>query len=252
MTWEVCVRARVGALNLAVNLQGHAGPTVLIGPNGAGKTTLLRLIAGAFEPDAGRIVIGGKTLFDSERGINVPAEHRGVGYVPQGYGLFPHLRVLDNVAFGMSTWARRQPRKARCAAARALLSELGVGHLAARLPRGLSGGEQQRVALARALLVAPRMLLLDEPLSALDASARRVLRRFLAARLAQSGHPALVVTHDRRDVTALAAHVGVIEEGRVVQEGSPKALAAHPATAFVAEFFDVDDAPTQEPFKLQS
>jgi len=159
-----------------------------------------------------------------------------MGYVPQGYGLFPHLRVADNVAFGLSTGPRRLPKAERRSAARQLLTELGCATLAERWPAGLSGGEQQRVALARALVVAPALLLLDEPMAALDAGVRRVVRTFLATRLRSSACPSIVVTHDVRDVLALGARVCVLEAGRIVQQGSLSELQAAPASDFVAEF----------------
>ena len=240
MSWHVTVRARVGALELDLDLSGDDTPTAILGPNGSGKTTLLRLIAGAYRPEDGQISVGERTLFDAKRGIDLPPEQRGVGYVPQGYGLFPQLRVIDNVAFGLSTSSRRQPRAARLRAAMELLAELECAHLAERMPAALSGGEQQRVALARALLVDPRILLQDEPLSALDAAARRTLRGFLAAHLKKRGRPSIIVTHDLRDVVALGAYVCVLERGRVVQRGTAAELRQRPATDFVAEVFGAE------------
>ena len=234
-TWHAAVCMRIGALELDVRLEGEGRPVALVGPNGSGKTTLLRTIAGAYRPSAGTIAVGDRVLFDSARGIDLPPEQRRVGYVPQGYGLFPHLRVLDNVRFGLAGASRRD-NGAR-AAALAVLEQLGAGHLAERWPDTLSGGERQRVALARALVIDPHILLLDEPLAALDAAARRVMRRRLAERLAESAVPALVVTHDVHDIVALNAEVLVIEEGRIVQRGPANALAARPATEFVAEVF---------------
>lgn len=234
-TWHAEVRMQVGALDLEVRLDGRARPTALVGPNGSGKTTLLRTIAGAYRPAAGVIAVGDRILFDSTRGIDLPPEERRVGYVPQGYGLFPHLRVLDNVRFGLAGSYRRADG-AR-ASALAVLEQLGADHLAERWPDTLSGGERQRVALARALVTEPHMLLLDEPLAALDAAARRAMRRRLAARLAESAVPALVITHDVHDIVALNADVHVMEEGRIVQRGPIDALVANPATAFVAEVF---------------
>ena len=245
MSWSVQLRARVGALELRVALEGNMGPTVVVGPNGAGKTTLLRMIVGAYRPVSGRITIGKDTVFDSTEGVNIPPEERRVGYVPQGFGLFPHLRVIDNVAFGLSVGPGRKPPQVRNEMAHALLAELDCAHLAERLPKRLSGGEQQRVALARALIVEPELLLLDEPLATLDPSSRRRLRRFLVEHLAARGRPALVVTHDIRDVEALGANVVVIEGGKVTQQGSVRELRTHPATEFVAEFFDVEPAETQ-------
>jgi ABC-type sulfate/molybdate transport systems ATPase subunit len=230
---------RLGSLDLDVDLRGGDAPVALIGPNGSGKTTLLRTIAGAHRPDDGAIRLGDREVFDAARGIDLPPEARHVGYVPQGYGLFPHLSVLDNVAFG---WAARMPgttRTQRRDRARVQLAELECQHLAPRAPATLSGGEQQRVALARALTVEPRILLLDEPLAALDARARRAIRGFLARYFAERGGAALVVSHDARDVQELGVEVHVMEEGRIVQSGSPDQLTARPATEFVAAFFDV-------------
>lgn len=243
MNWRVAVAARLGALELQVELEGDQTPVALVGPNAAGKTSLLRMIAGALQPQAGQIRIGDRTLFDADRNVDLPPEARAVGYVPQGFQLFAHLSVIDNVAFGLSTGAGRRPRAERRRAALETLDALGCAHLAGRTPANLSGGEQQRVALARALIVGPRMLLLDEPLSALDSAARRAVRAQLAERLAQRALPAVVVTHDQRDVAALGATVCVLEQGRIVQCGSPAELRAAPATDFVAEFFDTPTEP---------
>ncbi len=238
MRWQIRVKLELGALDLDVDIAGDTTPVALVGPNGSGKTTLMRTIAGAHRPAAGRIEVGGQLLFDAERRVHLPPEARRVGYVPQGYGLFPHLTVVDNVAFGARAAAGRS-RDERRADARTLLDQLDCVHLADRRPGALSGGEQQRVALARALMIDPQILLLDEPLAALDAAARRTLRAYLADRLASTPAPAIVVTHDARDVRALGATVFVLEEGKITQQGTVEALVARPATAFVAEFFDV-------------
>lgn len=238
MSWHVRVRMRLGALELDVDLDGGDAPVALIGPNGSGKTTILRTIAGAYRPDAGTVRIGESEVFDAEAGIDLPPEARRVGYVPQGYGLFPHLSVLDNVAFGWTAVTPRPTREERRSRATRLLERVECAHLAARKPAGLSGGEQQRVALARALAVEPKMLLLDEPLAALDALARRAVRDYLAEHLSERRRPALVVSHDLRDVRALGGPVCVIEKGHIVQRGLPGELAAHPATEFVEAFFE--------------
>jgi len=241
VSWHALVSLRLGSLDLDVEIEGGEAPVALIGPNGSGKTTLLRTIAGAHRPDAGSVRLGDFVVFDAEAGIDLAPEERHVGYVPQGYGLFPHLSVLDNVAFGLTGRAGRAAGAARGErrdAAMRLLERMGCAHLAARRPAGLSGGEQQRVALARALTVDPRILLLDEPLAALDARARRSIRSHLAEHLAERRGPALVVSHDLRDVQALGADVCAIEEGRIVQRGTATELAAAPATEFVAAFFE--------------
>lgn len=239
MTWHVAARMRLGSLDLEVDLGGGDAPVALIGPNGSGKTTLLRMIAGAHRPHGGTIRLGDRVVFDASEGLDLPPERRHVGYVPQGYGLFPHLSALDNVAFGWAARGLGASRAERRERARAQLAALDCAHLAERAPSMLSGGEQQRVALARALTVEPRILLLDEPLAALDARARRAIRGFLARYFAERKGAALVVSHDARDVRELGVDVHVIEEGRIVQSGSPEALAARPATEFVAAFFDV-------------
>jgi ABC-type sulfate/molybdate transport systems ATPase subunit len=241
LSWQLRVEARLGALSLDISLEGDREPLALVGPNGAGKTTLLRIVAGAHRPTAGRIQVGQRTLFDASQGIDLPPEARRVGYVPQGYGLFPHLSVLDNVSFGLTAPAHFMPRRERHARARALLGELGCTGLEERLPRALSGGEKQRVALARALILEPDVLLLDEPLAALDITSRRAMRAFLAAYLRERDKPALVISHHVRDVLALGGRVAVIERGRVVQHGRAAELAAAPASPFVAEFFELPE-----------
>lgn len=239
--WRVRVQASAGDFRLEADIQGDAAPVVVIGPNGSGKTTLLRVIAGAYLPQAGRIRLGERVLLDSDAGICIAPEERRVGYVPQGYGLFPHLTALDNVAFGMAAGPERKPSAERRRVAAELLAEVKCAHLAPRYPATLSGGEKQRVALARALLSAPEMLLLDEPLAAMDVAARRGLRSYLARHLARRAQPAIVVTHDPRDLRALGSPVvHALEEGRVVQSGAPEHLAARPATGFIAEFFAAD------------
>ena len=257
--WHVRISLRLGDLDLDVEMEGGSTPVALIGPNGAGKTTLLRTIAGAHHPERGTIRLGERLVYDASRGVDLPPELRQVGYVPQGYGLFPHLSALENVAFGRlaarsdgseatpggrtvpqgGDRARRPAAEARRGAALMLMESLECAHLADRTSTGLSGGEQQRIALARALMIEPHILLLDEPLAALDAPARRRLRASLSAHLAARAGPTLVVTHDVRDVAALGAEVYVLERGRVVQSGTSEAVAAAPATDFVAEFFDV-------------
>ena len=235
--WQVRLSAHLGSFELDVDLRGGAAPVALIGPNGAGKTTLLRLIAGVHRPDAGLIRVGDEVLYDSERALLRSPEERRVGYVPQGFGLFPHLSVTDNVAFALHAARPRLPRADRRRAAAELLAGMDAAHLLERRPATLSGGERQRVALIRALLVDPLLLLLDEPLASLDAQARQTLRAHLAGLLAERARPAIVVTHDARDVLALNAHVYAIEAGRIVQHGPAERIAADPATPFLAEFF---------------
>ena len=238
MSWHVDVKMRLGALGLDVELVGAEAPVALIGPNGSGKTTLLRTIAGAHRPDAGTIRLGDHVVFDAQAGVDVAPERRHVGYVPQGYGLFPHLTVLDNVAFGLRARRTHGGRAERREAAAHLLERVGCGHLADRLTGTLSGGESQRVALARALAAGPKMLLLDEPLAALDARVRRNVRSYLSEHLAERKGPALVVSHDFKDVQALGGLVCVMEGGRVLQTGTADELRADPASDFVEAFFE--------------
>ena len=229
-TLEVTVSLRRGALSLDVALE-TAAPLALVGPNGAGKSTLLRCVLGVLRPDAGRITLGGRVLFDAAAGIDEPTEARRLGFVPQDHGLFPHLSVAGNVAFGVSAALRGAERRARVAH---WLERLGLVALADRRPAALSGGERQRVALARALAAEPAALLLDEPMASLDVPARRATRGLLAPVLRDSGVPALVVTHDFADVRALGGEVAVLEAGRLVRRGTPAALAAATGSDFVA------------------
>lgn len=238
--WRVRITSRAGELELDIDIDGSGEPLAIVGPNGSGKTTLLRVIAGAHGPAEGKIAIGDATFLDSSAGIDLAAEARGVGYLPQGYGLFPHLSVVENVAFGLSTGPRKASVEERRTRARAALEELECEHLADRATQRLSGGEAQRVALARALVIEPRILLLDEPVAALDATARRSVRAFLAQRLRALGRPSIVVTHDVRDVVALSAEVCVLEAGVVTQRGTVSQLRAAPATEFVGEFVGLD------------
>ena len=192
----------------------------LVGPSGAGKTTLLRAIAG-LQPALGRISVEGDDWLDSARGIDLPVEQRSVGLVFQEYALFPHLTVRKNVEFGRKGGA-------------ALLERFGLATLADAKPRELSGGERQRVALARALAPDPAVLLLDEPLSALDAHTRGEVRAELQQVLREADRPTLVVTHDFEDAATLATQVGVVVQGRLRQLGTPAELVASPADPFVA------------------
>ena len=238
MRWELDLQYRVNGFDLEVALSGGAETVAIIGPNGAGKSTLLRVLAGALHPQRGRWRCDEDTLFDIEAGICVPPEHRNVGFVPQGYGLFPHLSVVDNIGFGwIPLGLSRAERHER---AQVFLGEMGIEHLIGRSVRTLSGGEQQSVALARALAINPNFLILDEPLAALDAVTRQTLRTWLNAHLRERNAPTIVVTHDPRDVRTLASTVVVIEAGRVVQMGCPKTLASAPTTPFVGAFFGTD------------
>jgi molybdate transport system ATP-binding protein len=222
--------ARVGVLDIDVELETGAGTLVLIGPNGAGKTSVFSLILGVLPAQRARIQIADSLLVDTERAIALPVEARRIGYVPQDYALFPHLNVRENVAFAAHSAGAHEQHVDKA------LRALGIEALAERHPRNLSGGEKQRVALARALAAEPRAILLDEPLAALDVHARREVREFLVATLAQISLPSVVITHDPADARALGQRIAVLEAGKLTQQGSWSELAARPATHFVEEF----------------
>jgi len=209
---EVVARKALRAFTLDVDVRFARGVTVLAGPSGAGKSTLLRIVAGLVRPDAGRVAIDGRELHGD--GAAAPAFRRDVAYVFQEYALFPHLDVLDNVAYGLA--ARGVARGTRRAAASAWLERFGIGALARARPRALSGGERQRVALARALAWTPRALLLDEPFAALDDATRASVRDEVRATLSALDVPVVLVTHDESDVAAFAAPVVRLERGRIV------------------------------------
>jgi molybdate transport system ATP-binding protein len=194
---------------------------------------LLELVLGARPAEHGRIAIGSEVLLDTERGFELPLEQRRLGYVPQDYALFPHLSVRDNVSFALGSARKVSSAKLRERVA-AALSDLDLLALADRSVQGLSGGERQRVALARALVIEPRALLLDEPLSALDVHARREVRALLASHLQRLGLPTWVVTHDAEDARVLGQRIAVLEAGRIVQVGSYEELAGNPGSRFVA------------------
>ena len=222
-------RAAVDHVSLGL-IAGDIG--VLIGPSGCGKTTLLRAVAGLERCTAGRIVMDGRTLWDTVAGVHLPPEERRIGMVFQDYALFPHLSVADNVAFGV----QHLPRGERQARVLQMLELVGLAHAAKRLPHQLSGGQQQRIALARALAPQPQLLLLDEPFSSLDADLRETLAQELRGILKDSGTTALFVTHDQFEAFALGDVIGVMNQGQLEQWDDAYTLYHRPASRFVARF----------------
>jgi molybdenum ABC transporter molybdate-binding protein len=227
-------RLAVGRRHFSVEVDLHAETEtlVVVGPSGCGKSTVLRALAGLLTPTAGRITLGEQVLYDSSRGIDVPPEQRRVGVVFQNYALFPHLDVVGNLGYGLP----RLPAPERERRIGAALERVRLTGLAGARPSELSGGEQQRVAVARALITEPRLLLLDEPLSALDVDNRANLRRELAILLHQLAIPTVVVTHDLADAETLADRIAVMDRGRIVQTGAVQDVIDHPTNAFVAQF----------------
>jgi molybdate transport system ATP-binding protein len=239
MSLEADARLTLGRLRLEAELAVGTGElVVLLGPNGAGKTTLLRALAGLVALERGRVVLDGAVLEDTAAGTWVPTERRPVGFVFQDYLLFPHLSALENVAFGLRARGLGRAEARRRAAA--WLERVGLAAHAGSRPRALSGGQAQRVALARAMVGQPRLLLLDEPLAALDAATRTDLRRDLRRHLASFDGTRLLVTHDPLEALALADRLVVLEDGRVTQTGSPAEVSGRPRSRYVAELVGVN------------
>ena len=206
----------------------------LLGASGSGKTTILRSVAGLERPDTGKIEIRGKLVFDAASDFEIPAEERGLGLVFQSYALWPHRTVFENVAYGLRL--RRAPAAEVRRRVGEVLERLGLEQFADRYAHQLSGGQQQRVALARALVYNPPVLLLDEPLSNLDAKLREDARAWLREIIKQTGTSALYVTHDQTEALAIADRVLVLDKGQIQQEGTPEQIYAQPANLFTAEF----------------
>ena len=232
---EVSLRHAVPGFSLDVHWTAAEGVAVLFGPSGSGKTLTLQCLAGLVRPEGGRIVVDGRVLFDAGIGADVPPQRRRVGYVFQGYALFPHLTVAENLTFGL----RHLSRSERTRSGAQMAERLGQTALEARYPRELSGGQKQRVALGRALATEPALLLLDEPLSALDAPLRRTLRDELRAALAEWRIPAVLVTHDLTEAYHLGDHIIIYERGRVHQAGPRRELLWHPTSESVARILGV-------------
>jgi iron(III) transport system ATP-binding protein len=206
----------------------------LLGPSGSGKTTLLRAVAGLEAPHEGRILIGDKVVFDKAKGIDIPAEGRNLGLVFQSYALWPHKTVFDNVAYALKL--RSISRADVGTRVQAALEQLSLGHLASRFPHQLSGGQQQRVALARALVYNPPVILLDEPLSNLDAKLREEARAWLRELIMRMQLSALCVTHDQSEALAMSDRILLLNGGKIEQQGTPEEMYSSPETLFTAEF----------------
>lgn len=207
--------------------------TTLLGPSGCGKTTSLRMLAGYTRPTQGRILVDGADA------TNTPPEKRGLGMVFQSYALFPHMTVADNVGYGLRLrGATKQERKDRAAES---LELVGLGHLAARKPRALSGGQQQRVALARAIAIRPKLLLLDEPLSNLDARLRVQMRSEIRRIQHETGLTVVLVTHDQDEALEMSDEMVLMREGRIMQQGAPADVFGAPANRFVADFLGYEN-----------
>jgi len=230
---EVAIRKSLPGFTLDVEWSAGDGVAALFGPSGAGKTLTLQCLAGLVRPDAGRIVVDGQVLFDSVAGIDVRPQRRRVGYVFQGYALFPHLTVRGNVGFGLRDRAERRRREDE------VMARLGIEAFAERFPRELSGGQRQRVALGRALATDPALLLLDEPLSALDLPLRQALRDELRSVLTDWGIAAVLVTHDLTEAYRLGDRIVVYEEGRVIQAAPRAELLWHPSSRSVARIMGI-------------
>jgi len=232
---DVALRYGENDILKGVSVEVPSGKVVaLLGPSGSGKTTLLRAVAGLETPHRGAIRIGDKLLFDAARGIDLPAEQRGLGLVFQSYALWPHRTVLGNVSYGLKL--RNVPDDQIRLRVHRALAQIGLLQLAERYPHQLSGGQQQRVALARALVYEPPVILLDEPLSNLDAKLREEARAWLRELIVSLDLSALLVTHDQIEAMAIADRITLLNAGMVEQVGTPTELYREPATVFAAEF----------------
>jgi molybdate transport system ATP-binding protein len=236
--------------SLEAELEAEAGFTILFGPSGSGKSTLLNCIAGFVKPDAGRIALDSQVLFDSARGVDIPARKRSVGYLFQSLALFPHLTVEQNVKYGLAKMSAtiRHQRTVK------ILEDFRIPHLLARKPNDISGGERQRVALARSLVTDPVVLLLDEPLTALDSATKSEIIDDLRAWNADHGIPILYVTHAVKEAHALGERVVVLDRGRILAQGTPQEVLTAPRQELVANlagFENIFDATIQSVSELE-
>ncbi len=218
---------------VSMNLQ-RGEVVALLGPSGSGKTTLLRAVAGLESPKTGTITLGERAIFDGSKGLEVPAEQRNLGLVFQSYALWPHKTVFDNVAYGLKL--RKLGNSEINDKVKDVLGQLGLGHLGERFPHQLSGGQQQRVAIARALVYNPPVILLDEPLSNLDAKLREEARAFLRELIVRLNLSALMVTHDQGEAMAISDRILLLNNGVIEQQGTPQSMYETPDTLFTAEF----------------
>lgn len=239
VTLSASIELQLGTLDLRAELEMNAGELVaLLGPNGSGKTTVLRCLAGLAPIDRGHITIDDAVVDDPATGIFVEPENRSIGFVYQNYLLFDRMTVLENVAYGLR--ARKRTKTDARAIARRWIDRVGLSEYAALRPNSLSGGQAQRVALARALATNPRLLLLDEPLAALDAGTRATMRRDLFRHLDTFDGMRIMVTHDPIDAYALADRVAILDSGRIVQTGTLAEVSAHPRSRYVADLVGVN------------
>ncbi|ATB28465.1 ABC transporter ATP-binding protein [Melittangium boletus] len=236
------VHVRLGANDIlkGITADFRDGEVVaLLGRSGSGKSTLLRSIAGLETPSRGRIQIGDRTVFDAAAKMNLPPEQRDLGLVFQSYALWPHKTVFENVAYGLKL--RKKPREVIEQSVREVLEGVGLQGYGERLPSQLSGGQQQRVALARALVYSPPLVLLDEPLSNLDAKLREEARIWIRGLIKRLGLTALFVTHDQVEAMAIADRIMLLDGGRMVQDGTPEQLYTQPQSLFAANFMGVNN-----------
>ncbi|SEL00458.1 iron(III) transport system ATP-binding protein [Stigmatella aurantiaca] len=236
------IHVRLGAHDIlkGIRAEFRDGDVVaLLGRSGCGKSTLLRSIAGLETPGQGRIHIGGRTVFDAAAKVNLPPEQRDLGLVFQSYALWPHKTVFDNIAYGLRL--RKQPKEAVDRAVHEVMAGVGLEGYGERLPSELSGGQQQRVALARALAYRPPIVLLDEPLSNLDAKLREEARIWIRGLIKRLGLTALFVTHDQVEAMAIADRIMLMDGGRMVQDGTPEQLYTEPQSLFAADFMGVNN-----------
>ncbi|WP_251550176.1 molybdate ABC transporter substrate-binding protein [Neobacillus muris] len=229
---HISIRKQLRDFSVELTEKINKETLVIIGHSGCGKSSTLRMLTGLVEPDDGQIELGGQMLFNTKSGVNLPPEKRNIGFVFQNYALFPHLTVTENILYGIGYLSADEKQERLLE----VFTLLGINHLAHARPSMLSGGEQQRVAIARALVTRPKLLLFDEPLSALDVSTRTRVRAELKDLLRTLGIPSIVVTHDYEDARVLGDRIAVMDQGKIIQSGTADEIAKYPASHFVAQF----------------